>query len=108
MDDRMVLAFVGWLITVRGVGASTIKQYLSGLRTVHLKRGFFPGNLRPDIIKSIIKGREQQELKTKIPRLTMTLPILKLLKALLKKSNMSLERKRLAWVICCMAFHGSF
>ena len=41
MDDRMVLAFVGWLITVRGVGASTIKQYLSGLRTVHLKRGFF-------------------------------------------------------------------
>ena len=108
MDDRMVLAFVGWLITVRGVGASTIKQYLSGLRTVHLKRGFFPGNLRPDIIKSIIKGREQQELKTKIPRLAMTLPILKLLKALLKKSNMSLERKRLAWVICCMAFHGSF
>ena len=41
MNDEMILAFVGWLITVRKVGASTIKQYLSGLRTVHLKRVFF-------------------------------------------------------------------
>ena len=108
MDDRMILAFVGWLITVRGVGASSIKQYMSGLRTVHLKQGFLPGNLRPDILNSIIRGREQQESKKRIPRLAVTLPILKLLKRLLSLSNRSQEEKRMIWSVCCMAFHGSF
>ena len=37
MNDEMILAFVGWLITVRKVGASTIKQYLSGLLVIYLK-----------------------------------------------------------------------
>ena len=108
MNDEMILAFVGWLITVRKVGASTIKQYLSGLRTVHLKRVFLPGNLRPELVKSIIKGREQQESKNSIPRLAITLPILNLLKTLLKLSNLELEMKRMIWAICCIAFHGSF
>ena len=69
----MILAFVGWLITVRKVSSSTISQYLSGLRIAHLKKGFFPPNLRPDLVKLVIKGREHVELKNKVPRLTMTL-----------------------------------
>ena len=108
MDDRMILAFVGWLITVRGVGASSIKQYMSGLRTVHLKQGFLPGNLRPEILNSIIRGREQQDSKKRIPRLAVTLPILKLTKKLISMSNRSKEEKRMIWTVCCMAFHGSF
>ena len=108
MDDKMILAFVGWLLTVRKVGAASIKQYLSGLRTVHLKNGYLPGNLRPELVKAIIKGKEQQEAKTRIPRLAMTLPMMKLLKTLLQLSNLTLEMKRLIWVVSCMAFHGSF
>ena len=108
MTDRMVLAFIGWLITVRKVSAASIKQYMSGLRTVHLKRGILPGNLRPDIVNSILRGREQEESKTKNPRLAMTIPILKLLKKLLSLGKLSLEMKRMVWVICCLAFHGSF
>ena len=108
MTNRMVLCFVGWLIEVRKVSASSIKQYLAGLRTVHLKNGHFPGNLRPDIVNSIIRGREQEEAKKDAPRLAMTIPIMKLLKKLLTMSPLSLERKRLIWVVCCLAFHGSF
>ena len=108
MDDRMILAFVGWLLTVRKVGAASVRQYLSGLRTIHLKNGYLPGNLRPELVKSILKGQEQQESRTKIPRLAVTLPILKLLKTLLKMSTLALEKKRMIWAVCCMAFHGSF
>ena len=108
MDDRMILAFVGWLITVRKVGAATIKQYLSGLRTIHLKHGHLPGNLRPEIVKSIIRGREQEMSKTRIPRLAMTLPMLKLLKTLLKRSSFPLETKRMFWAVCTLVFHRSF
>ena len=108
MDDRMILTFVGWLLTVRKVGAASIKQYLSGLRTVHLKNGFLPGNLRPEIVKSIIRGKEQQESKTRIPRLAMTFPMMKLLKTLCSMSSLSIEMKKMIWVVACMAFHGSF
>ena len=87
MDDRMILAYVGWLMSVRKVSAASIKKYLSALRTVHLKNGYLPRNLRPDIINIIIKGREQEDHKEKVPRLTMTLPVLKLLKKLKSLSD---------------------
>ena len=87
MNDRMVLAFIGWLITVRKVSAAMIKQYLSGLRTIHLKNGFLPGNLRPNIVNSILKGQEQEDSKSKVPRLAMTIPVMRLLKKLISMSK---------------------
>lgn len=109
MDDRMILTYVGWLISARGVSASSITQYISGLRVVHLKKGVFPGNLRPDIVNAIIKGRAHEDCtKEKAPRMAMTIPVMKLLKLLLTKSRMCHEEKRLLWAVSCIAFHGSF
>ena len=70
MDDRMVLAYVGWLIAVRKVSSATISQYNSGLRVAHLKQGVMPGNLKPALVAAVIKGKEHEEGKseTKIPR----------------------------------------
>ena len=104
----MVLAFIGWLINVRKVSAATIDKYLAGLRIVHLKNGFMPGNLRPDIVKAIIKGHSHCNSKEKPPRLPMTIPMMRLLKHLLTKSNMQISKKRLLWAISCIALHGSF
>ena len=104
----MILAFIGWLINVRKVAAPTIEKYLSGLRIVHLKKGVLPGNLRPDLAKAIVRGHAQVQMKTKIPRLPMTLPVMKLLKNLLTNSNMGMSKKRQLWAIACLAFHGSF
>ena len=104
----MVLAFVGWLISVRKVSSSTISQYLSGLRVIHLKKGVWPTSLRPDIVKSILKGHEHGAMKKCIPRLPMTIPVMRLLKKMLTMSKMSLSTKRLFWAVCCIALHGSF
>ena len=106
----MVLAFVVWLISVRKVSSSSISQYLSGLRTVHLKSGALPGNLRLDIVSAIVKGKahEEQARPDKAPRLAMTLSMLRILKCFIKNSSLKLDEKRLLWVVSCMAFHRSF
>ena len=104
----MILAFVGWLMTVRKISTSSISQYLSGLRVVHLKSGVLPGNLRPDLVQAILKGHSNCEAPSKAPRLAMTIPVMKLFKRLLKMSNITHEKKRLLWAVSCIAFHGSF
>ena len=105
MTERMVIAYVGWLITVGKVKSTTISQYLAGLRIAHLKQGVFPGNLRPDIVEYILKGQANLEFnKEKAPRMAMTIPVMKLLKLKLTKSNWPLEQKRGVWVIACLAF----
>ena len=68
----MVIAFVGWLMTVRKISSNSVSQYLSGLRIVHLKNGVLPGNLRPDLINAILKGHSRIETVQKSPRLAMT------------------------------------
>jgi hypothetical protein len=62
-----------------------------------LKRGAFPANLRPDIVKAILKGRANEEAKKgmKKPRMAITIPVMKLLKLLLTRGRMSHERRRL-------------
>ena len=104
----MILAFIGWLIDARKVGASTIEKYISGLRIVHLKNGYLPGNLRPELARAILRGHSKTKAKEKAPRLPMTLPVMRLLKRLLTNSNLPISRKQLLWVVCCLAFHGSF
>ena len=104
----MIIAFVGWLMTVRKISSKSISQYLSGLRVVHLKNGVLPGNLRPDIVQAILKGHGHNDISQKPPRLAMTIPVMKLLKKLLTVSDMPIEKKRLLWTISCVAFHGSF
>ena len=108
IDPRMIIAFVGWLMTVRRISSTSISQYLSGLRIVHLKNGVLPVNLRPDIVQAILKGHSHNPINQKAPRLAMTIPVMKLLKKLLTISNMPIDKKRLFWTVCCMALHGSF
>ena len=61
------------------------------------------------MVQAIIKGKSNEDnMATKAPRMAMTTAVMKLLKTLLTRSNKSLEKKRLAWAVSCLAFHGSF
>ena len=55
MDNKMVLTFVGWLLNVRKVSSASVDQYLSGIRNYHIKNFVEADNLRPEIVKAIIK-----------------------------------------------------
>ena len=111
--NRETLTYIGWLLNVRKVSASTVEKYLSGIRLAHLKAGFTVPALKPDIIKAIIDGKAQSErikarLENKAERLAVTPATLKLLRHELKKSSWPLAKKRLTWLICTIAFNGSF
>jgi hypothetical protein len=110
---KETLTYIGWLLEFRKVSASTVEKYMSGIRLAHLRAGFVVPALKPDIIKAIIDGtaqseRIQQRLEEKSERLAVTPATLRLIKHELKKSNWSISRKRLIWLVCTTAFGGSF
>ena len=108
------LMYIGWLKDTRKVSVGTIEKYLAGIRLLHLKEGHNVPALRPDIVKSVLVGLEQQEniekrLSGKAERLAVTTSVLKLIKhELKKKKSWPIAKKRLIWSICLTAFHGSF
>ena len=102
---KETLTYIGWLLNSRKVCASTVEKYMSGIRLAHLKAGHVVPALKPDIVKAVIDGAAQSErikdrLKEKPERLAVTPATLKLIKHELKKSNWSIARKRLIWLVC--------
>ena len=111
-SEQNTLIYVAWLIK-RGVRASTIEVYLSGIRAAHLESGLNPPNIRTDRIKLIINGKSHEDCQKKqTGELTTRLPItpnmLKLFKAELSNSNMSYSDTRMIWAVACMLFFGGF
>jgi hypothetical protein len=56
-----VLLFIHWLVTIRGVKGGTVSSYLSGIRQLHILDGIDPPNLRPEVVKLILKGIEHKD-----------------------------------------------
>lgn len=110
---KETLTYIGWLLKFRKVSANTVEKYMSGIRLAHLKSGFVVPALKPEIVKAVIEGAAQAErvkerLENKAERLAVTPATLKLIKHELKKSNLPIIRKRLIWLVCTLAFNGSF
>ena len=110
LNTSDILTFTAWLLN-RGVKSSTISSYLSGLRQVHLSNGVDIPIIRSDLISQVLKG--QSHLDSLTPNLNPTrLPvsptILRILKLEINNSSFSKRDKRLIWLLCTLAFHGSF
>ena len=110
---KETLTYVGWLMKTRRVQASSIENYLSGIRVAHMKAGHNVPVLRPDIVQAVLTGGANRDelakkLLNKPPRLAMTMTKMELLKCQLSLSDMPLSRKRLIWLISTLCFNGSF
>ena len=93
--------------------ASTIKSYLAGIRMQHLMRGHTLGGLKPEVVKLMISGAEnldaiQARLDQKKPRQAITWDLLKRIKERLFEVSGAKVWKTKVWLVCSMAFHGSF
>lgn len=111
MSTDDVLLFTSWLLTTRGVKASTAESYLSALRQIHLVKGLVVPALRPDIVKTIMSGAKHQDtikerLENKPKRIPVTIDMLKMIKLELGDMNIPQERKRLIWAVCTLNFFG--
>ena len=106
------LNYVGYLFENRGCSAKTVAQYLSGIRMLHLCKGFDVDSLRPPIVDLILKGREhwdnvQKTLNNKPRRVPVTVKVLKFLKRSISETNWDPEKKLKIWLICCLMWNGS-
>jgi len=110
LTNADILTFTAWLLN-RGVKSSTISSYLSGLRQVHLSKGVDIPLIRSDLISQVLKGQSHLDSissKHKPTRLPISPTILRILKLEINNSPFSKLDKRLTWLLCTLAFHGSF
>ena len=112
MTLDMLLALVGYLRETKKLKAVTIENHLCALRYVHLSKGVFLTSLRPDMIKTLLKGMSHDDLKLKrasVDRLPVTLQVMLLLEMEIEDANnWSREYKLLVWSVATLAFFGSF
>ena len=113
LTTTKVLVFISWLLFTRKVKAKSAEVYLSGLRCLHLINGHEIPALRPGIVKLVLDGQNHLDkirdtLSDKSKRIAVTIPILKLLKKNLIKSDFEKDRKLLIWSVASLAFCGGF
>ena len=115
MTAENTLIFIYWLIEEKGLKAATANSYLAGLRQAHIMKGLSPPKLRSELVKQALKGRANMErsqgnmeLQGRKKRLPMTVPLLKLLKERIRKSDLGGETKLMVWTVCAVMFFGAF
>ena len=113
MTTENILLFIHWLVTVRGVKGGTVSSYLSGVRQLHIMDGIDPPNLRPEIVKLILKGIEHKDAANSRDgagdkRIPMTRDLMKVLKGKIIAWEQPWNMKLLVWAVCALAFHGAF
>ena len=112
MSTKQILVFIAYMLETRKVQSVTVSKTLSALRTLHLIEGINEHSLRPDVVKSILKGQanwdEEKKRNTTNVRLPVTINVLKLLKVQLRRSKLSEKRCALIWAVSLLAFHGCF
>ena len=62
-DD--ILVFIHWLAFTRNLAGTTVDTYLSGIRQMHVARGFEGHSIRTEKVKTIIKGLKHKRVTEK-------------------------------------------
>lgn len=113
MTKEDVLVFVHWLLAVRKVKAGTVKNYLAGLRQLHIGEGIDSPVFHSDLVKLVLAGKTNSENIIKrrgevSSRLPMTMNRMRLLKESVRAWDTNWTDKLLLWAVCSIAFHGAF
>ena len=113
VSEETVIIFILWLAYDKGVKASTISNYLAGVRQLHIRKGVDPPKIRTERVTMALKGKEHEEqakMRTNEiqERQPVTPDILLLLKARLRGAVMDPVDQRLIWAVCTICFFGAF
>ena len=103
--------FVAWCYFSRKLKASTVKSYISSIRTAHKLNNKDDSAWINPILKQMLKGMENLEFYSNLckgTRKVMTLPLLKIVGHQISKANWSKDTKQVIWSTLVVAFFGSF
>ena len=106
------LIFTGWLIK-KGLAATTVDKYLSGIRAMHLAAGHTNFNIRNDLVKAVITGRKNQNnieesIGEKKERIPVTPKLMLLIKKELGENTTIKPNPLLLWSVSSLLFSGGF
>ena len=107
------IALIVYMANVRGLKSSTIENYFSGFRMLHLIKGHYNHHLRADIVTQMIKGVKNGDqikdmIQNKHPRQPVTVGIMAKLKESIHNAKMPIHHKRLIWFTATTCLLGSF
>ena len=113
VQENTILAFIHWMTFRRGASASTIRNYLAGIRQLHIAKGITNFEYRTERVKTMLNGLKNQEMAKKRAagtekRKPITPDILRLLKAKLTESDLPNRDQKLLWTVSTTLFHGAF
>ena len=116
-DLRSLLVYVGYLLAAkesngRGLKAKSVEKYVSALRLIQMRKGFFEPWVRPEIIKQILRGaanRDQLEKRMagKKSKAAMTPDLMWNLKLALRRVKWRLGRRRICWAVATICWAGA-
>jgi len=112
VDESTILGFIHWLAFSRGLKATSISGYLSGVRNLHIIKGAPEPKIRTEIVAMVLEGKKNMDAAERLrgpqhERQPVTLDIMKLLKAQIKKWEATYKNKLTAWLICTLLFHAA-
>lgn len=113
LSESDILFFIDWLHRIRKLSVGTIRCYLAGLRQLHISKGIEPPVFRTSLVNLVLKGignKEGIEKRDKKVggRQPITINMLLLMKALIRKLSIPQIDRALIWTICTVAFAGAF
>ena len=111
MSQSDIMLLSSWLLIKREVRGATVEAYLSAVRQIHLAKGLTPPDVRPEIVKTVLKGaRHMDTIDDRVTgrrsRLPVTVEMLKIIKLELADMEIPFSMKRLVWMICSINFFG--
>ena len=110
LQENTIIIFIAWLNN-RGLKASSINSYLSGIRQIHLTLGLNPPLIRSDLVTQLLTGKKKLDFcsgNPNPPRLPITPNLLRLLKVAISKDSLNKRDMRTFWLLSTLSFFGSF
>ena len=112
MSHSDITIFVTYLLQKETLKATSIDNMLSALRSWHHEEGFYLNELRPEVIKTLLRGKSNLDAeiaREEGQRQPVYLEHLEVLKCLLElDESKPKSEKALIWAVSTLAFWGSF
>ena len=107
------MVLIVYMANVRKLKASTITNYFSGFRMLHMVKGHYNQQLRADVVTQMIKGIKKGDqirdlVQNKQSCQSVTVGIMAKLKESLHNAKMPTHKKRLIWFTATTCLLGSF
>ena len=113
VTEGTLLIFIHWLLFKRKAKVGTIRNYLAGIRQLHIMKGAPYSESRTSRISMLLTGIKNREMADKRragveQRKPITTDTLRILKARIAGSDMPGVDQRLVWTVSSILFHGAF